>query len=227
MDFAHLTAHRHFLTADLTTWISKIPNVYGPQDDRTGKTARRSGRPLVTFRKRDLERLCHALKLKNHPVNTALSRCHASINPRPEKIRIAGLGLHHSVIRILRIRPYATICDHIRPSARSETSKLPRSQVPFVQSSEKSRCHSFSQNFPLFDHFVPLFPHFVPVCTSLYHFVPLCTTLYRFVPLCTSFSSLRTVTYRYGLISYLLCSARSTSFLRKTSRSPETHVTRD
>src|SRR5439155_4749755 len=68
--------------------------------------------------------------------------------------------------------------------------KLPRSQVPFVQSSEKSRCHSFSQNFPLFDHFVPLFPHFVPVCTSLY----------QFVPVCTSFSSLRTVAYRYGLI---------------------------
>ena len=28
----------------------KFPNVYGPQDDRTGKTALRSGRPLVTFR---------------------------------------------------------------------------------------------------------------------------------------------------------------------------------
>src|SRR6266571_3433608 len=40
---------------------------------------------------------------------------------------------------------------------------------------------------------------------ALYHFFltlslyQLCTSLYQFVPLCTSFSSLRTVTYRYGL----------------------------
>src|SRR6266581_7535966 len=44
-----LTAHRNFLTADLTTWISKIANVYAGADGLTTYRALGWGSPLVRW----------------------------------------------------------------------------------------------------------------------------------------------------------------------------------
>jgi hypothetical protein len=50
----------------------------------------------------------------------------------------------------------------------------------------------------------PRISHDLPLSITFHHFSitfsSLCTALYQFIPLCTSFSSLRTVAYRYGLM---------------------------